>query len=140
MTKRFLTWAFDRFPSGGVMLPAYYMETDYEPVAVRVYADSGPQVLDAKFDILVDGVSIFSDTTEVENSPDVNYQHQHVATTSIELPASATDDTMAENFKDGLTIDEGSWVTCKFKNDGGARNVSIHLELITVSESNEDDE
>mgnify|MGYP001586742525 CR=1 FL=1 len=140
MTKRILTWTFDRHPSGGVMLPAFYMETDYEPVAVRVYAESLPKVTDAKFDILVDGVSIFSDMSEVKNSVDVNYQHQHVPTTSIELPASASEDTMAENFKDGLTLNAGSWVTCKVTNDGGARNVSIHLELITVSESDEDDE
>ena len=140
MADRILTWSFNRFPEGGALLPAYYLESDYEPVAVRVYAESSPKVNEAKFDIMADGVSIFADNTEVVNSPDINYQIQHIPDTSIELAASESDDLMADNFKEGLSLESGSWITCKVTNDSGARNVSIQFELNALSESDEDAE
>jgi len=140
MANRILTWSFNRFPEGGVLSPAHYIETDYAPVAVRIHADSMPKVTDAKFNIFNDGVSIFRDTTEVVNSHDINYQMRHVPTTDIELVAGDASDLMAEDFRDGLVFEAGSWVTCKVTSDGGARNVSINLELQPVSDSEEEDE
>ena len=139
---RILNWAFVRYPDGGVLLPAYYLETDYEPVAVRVRAESAPAVNDARFDIMVDGVSIFNDKEEVKDSPDIYYQLHHVPNTSVELAPKETIDLMGEDFKENLIMSEGSWVTCKVTNDSGARNVSIQLELQTITEpdDNEDEE
>jgi hypothetical protein len=140
MAKRILTWSFARFPEGGILLPAYYMDADYEPVEVRIYADSVPKVNAAKFDILNDGVSIFNDKTEVANSTELFYQMHHVPDTTVELAATQSSDTMVEDFKNGVMLDEGTWVTCKVTDDSGARNVTIQLELQEMTESDEDAE
>jgi hypothetical protein len=140
MADRVLTWSFNRFPEGGILTPAYYMEADYAPLAVRTHALSVPKVNDAEFDIMVDGVSIFVDRDESEDKTNVNYQIQHVPDTSIPLSPNDGDDAMADNFRDDLTLEEGSWVTCKVVTDSGARNVTIQFELQAVSESDEESE
>ena len=40
------------------MEPAYYLDADYEPVAVRIYAGTTP-TSDAEINIFRDGTSIF---------------------------------------------------------------------------------
>jgi hypothetical protein len=137
---RILTWSFNRFPEGGILLPAYYMETDYEPTEVRIYADSVPTVNSAKFDILNNGVSIFCDKEEVVDSHDSYYQQHHIPNTVIELEPKESNEMMAEDFRNGIMLEEGTWVTCKVIDDSGARNVTVQLELQKMSESDEDNE
>lgn len=138
MADRQLIWSTLHYPESGVMLPAYYLEGEYEPVAVRIYADSAPKVEACTFDIYDDGTSIFIDKDADNVDMTATYQHQHVANTKVSLEAGDTDELMADNFEDGLYIESGSWITCKMFNDAGARNVTIILELNKLSETEED--
>lgn len=140
MADRILTWSFSRFPEGGVLLPAYYLDGDYVPVAVRIHAGIPAVASDASFDIMVNGVSIFESRNESGDVTNINYQIQHVPDTTIILSAGDTNDEMADSFKNSLVLDSGGWVTCKVVNDSGARNVSINLELEKLTESDEESE
>ena len=76
MGKRILTWS--ALTSEGnilTMLPRYYMEADYAPIAVRTYVEVPPHNDDAEFDIFVDDVSIFANRA----SPRY-YQHGGIET------------------------------------------------------------
>ncbi len=65
MADRTLTW----YHQGGVRGDesrtgeTYYLDVDYEPVAVRIHAETAPDLGDAQFDIRADGVSIFANQT-----------------------------------------------------------------------------
>jgi len=61
MADSILVWAIERYPGQPVIMPAYYVDVDYEPVAVRIYAQEAPHADDATFDILCNGTSIFKD-------------------------------------------------------------------------------
>ena len=91
---------------------AYYIEADYEKVAVRIYAEDAP-IRDAKIDIFDDGASIFN---------------THSAGTYVTLAAEQNGEEAAESFNDNL-IEEGSWLYCELKDAGGGSNITVQLEL-----------
>lgn len=132
---RILTWFFEQYdPSKKA--PAFYMEAEYHPVAVRIRAETQPTVADAEFNIYADGVSLFEDHdysygTYIANSA------AYRGDTNIHLAANSSVDEMAEDFKEG-TIESGTWLTCSILKDGGGRNFTVQLELEKVSESDED--
>jgi hypothetical protein len=138
MADKQLIWSTLRYPESGIMLPAYYLENEYEPVAVRIHADSAPKVEAATIDIFDDGVSIFNDHEADSNNLSFNYLYQHVPNTTVGIEPEETDELMAEDFRDDLTLEAGSWITCKMYSDGGARNVTVILELNKITESDED--
>ncbi len=137
MADRTLIWSAKRCDGNPTtMLPAYYIEVDYEPVAVRIYAESAPGIEEAVFEIYDDGVSIMSDIafrylTYISNT--ATYR----GTYTTKLPKGANSDEMAEDFN-ATPIKVGSWVTCAIKADGGARNITVQLDLNRVSEPSED--
>ena len=137
MADKQLIWSTLRYPENGVMLPAYYLDNEYDPVAVRIYADSPPGGVDVTFDIFADGVSLFNDQDADTSDLTANYQHKHIANTKISLDAQDSVELMAENFTEGLVLEAESWITCKMYSDGGAKNITIILELDQVSESDE---
>lgn len=109
------------------MLPAYYIEEDCEVTSVRIYTETAPTIEDARFEVYDDGVSIMSDHSynyDTYKADTANY----TANTYITLPQDATTDEMAEDF-DTNNIDAESWVTCKCIRAGGAKNITIQLEL-----------
>ena len=44
-------------------------------------------------------------------------------------------DTVAEDFKAGTVIDEGSWLSCSLLDDAGAGDITIQIELESTGES-----
>lgn len=112
-----------------VMLPAYYIDGDYDKVAVRIYAEKAP-TRDAKFDIYVDGVSIFESRGVVAaDSFDILGTVNDY--TYCQLTANNTTEEMAEDFTDD-TLSEGEWITCYCKDAGGGKDFTIQLELSPV--------
>lgn len=115
---------------------AYYIDADYEPVAARIYAEGAP-LRDAKFDILDDGVSIFSNRT-------TSWVHPTTGVITIGTPLTAIELTEGQNSEELLmdfrvdTIEEGSWVWAKIVDAGGGKNFSVQLELKPMSEGEED--
>ena len=142
MAQKVLIWSTQQYPGagyGGVILPAYYAEVAYTPLAVRVHAGSAPHSGDATFDIFDDGVSIFDNHAgmpAVRTSGDGNVYN---ADTSIALHHGDTSDEMAENFTSN-EIEAGSWITCRCNSDGAGKNLTVQLELETLAESDEADE
>ena len=91
---------------------AYYIDQDYEKVAVRIYAENAPD-RDTEIDIFDDGVSIFN---------------SHSDGTYVTLAAEQNGEEAAESFNDNL-IEEGSWLYCELKDAGGGLNITVQLEL-----------
>ena len=118
-----------------VMLPSYFVDAEYEPVAVRIHAVTAP-VREAKIDILDDGVSIFND----QGSTSV-----HRTTGVISIIGSGTAATLAagENYEDSAedfldsTIEVGSIITCNLVDSGSGKHFTVQLELHQVSEDDE---
>ncbi len=212
MADRILTW---HIPSPGVPLPAFYMERDYIPDKVRIYAEHAPVSGDLEIDIKDDGTSIFankasSTTTHGEVYSRISYNilatstfrvgevitggisgaKGHVisddalgnmklsittdasfsvgetitggtslatsvilstfrgyrtqtyvaaiAKTVAILPKGQNLEEHAEDFPDvPATIEAGSIVTCSLIDMGGASNVTVQLELLTLEEADE---
>ena len=107
---RVLTWAFENIDRDGTEQgPAYYIDRDYTPVAVRVLARRVPDAGALTFTIRDDGVSIFARTARLEKGD--------------------TQEDDAEEFpKNPPTILEGSIVTLDVT-PSGAKGLSFHLEL-----------
>ena len=110
------------------LLPAYYIEDDYAPVAVRVYAEQAPYITDAEFDIYADGVSVF----ENRSSPEY-YQMGGVRVAADDITyATLSKDSNQEEFTGNLknnSVPAGTWLTCNLITDGGGRNFTIQLDL-----------
>jgi hypothetical protein len=140
MADRILTWFVDRFNGNPTtMPPAYYMDAEFVPVAVRIYAEHGPSLDDATFEIYDDGVSIMNDRTYLEATYVANtatYQGDY----TFMLGKGETVDEMAEDFKTSV-IEQGSWLTCAMKSTGAdEKNITVQLELNRVSESEEEED
>ncbi len=137
MADRILTWSVKRCDGNPTtILPAYYMESEYTPTAVRIYAETAPTVDDAEFEILDDGVSIMNDHQYSYSTYAANTA-VYTGVYTIHLPINSTVDEMAEDFREEV-IAAGSWVTCQIRQDGGGKNFTIQMELDKVSESDED--
>ncbi len=104
---------------------AYYIDADYDKVAVRIYAEKAP-VNDAEFDIYDDGVSIFSNRTPVVYNLTSGVDETGVSVTYMVLPAGETTDEMADDFTEDA-IAEGSWVYCDIISGGDGRNLTVQL-------------
>ena len=117
---------------------AYYLDGEYDKVAVRIYAEKAP-VRDAQIDIFDDGVSIFSNRTSKAYNPTSGEDITGEATTTVTLPVGENSEEIAENFTTDL-IKEGSWVYCNLVDSGGGYNFTVQLELSQMSEGNLDEE
>ncbi len=113
---------------------AYYIEADYEKVAVRVYAEVVP-VSDAEFDIFDDGVSIFNNRAAVHTSI-TGIVTRETAKTTVVLTKGQNSEEIADDFNNSI-IEKGSWVSCDAIHGGGGRNFTVQLELSQVSEDEE---
>lgn len=117
---------------------AYYMDVEYDKVAVRIYAESAPTV-DAKIDIFDDGVSIFNNRTNRALNATTGVDITGAAATEAILPSGQNSEEMAEDFTDAV-IEEGSWVYCNLVDSGGGKNFTVQLELSPVSEGESGDD
>ena len=142
MAEKVLIWSAQKYPGadyGGMLLPAYYAEVAYVPLAVRIYAGTAPHSGDATFDILDDGVSIFNDHGDIPVPRTAGDGTVYTADTSIALPKGDTSEEMAEDFASD-EIEAGSWITCKCNADGAGKNFTIQLEVETLAEADEAEE
>lgn len=134
MTKRYLT--FHRLePAGNAvrMSPsAYYIDEDSKPVAVRIYAEDAP-LGDMEVDIFDDGTSIFTDNASYSFNLTTGVT-SGTANTKVLLVKGENGEEFAENFAEGTVIEEGSWVWCVLEKANGAKNVTVQLELESMSE------
>ena len=113
--------------------PAFYADTDYEKVAVRVYAGKAPTSTPARFDIYDDGVSIFNER---------GFNRAHITTGVISTDGAGTyqilnvgetsDETIEDFTRD--TIEKGSWVTCEVTEESAGKHFTIQLELRSADE------
>lgn len=134
MADRILSWIIKG--DGETVLPAYFLEAEYAPLAVRIRAETAPSTSDATFDIFDDGVSIFAN----HKARPVYYRFASDSTdysdnTKIILPQYDSVEEDAEYFKPNLVIAQGSWITCQIYHSGSGRNFSVHLELEKLSEN-----
>ena len=143
MATRILTWhASGKKRSGDRIGPTYYIDADYQPIAVRMHAETAPSLSDTKVDILKDDVSIFSNSTpvtQVSASTKGPTTARGVAKTVALLPMGDNTEVNAEDFI-GSEIDKGSWVHCVLEEDGGSENLTVHLELLRNSEDDESED
>ena len=124
MTDRVLTWHIPDSPNP-VSLPRYYMDGDYDPVAVRVCADV-PPVDDLSIDIQTDGKSIFANQSSTTFTTDG--QRTTIPTSTVVLVNGETSNEEIEDFGSDIIAD-GSWVSCVPFNLAGAKGVTVQLEL-----------
>lgn len=118
--------------------PTYYIEADYEPVAVRIYAETAP-LRDAKFDVFDDGVSIFNNRTPKDFELNTGKNITGAVVTATVLSENQNSEEYAEDFTN-TPIEEGSWVYCDLVDSGGGKNFTVHLEMKEISEKGEYEE
>lgn len=112
MADRILVWHLESMERDGVEQgPAYYMEQDYTPTALRVLARRAPDAAGGlAVDIKDDGVSILARTSR--------------------LAKGDTSEEDAEEFPlNPSTIVKGSIVTLDIVASGGAHGITVQLEL-----------
>ena len=137
--QRILTFHGKESLAGSPRLGAtYYIEADYTPIAVRIYAKDAPTA-DAKIDIYDDGVSIFDNRTPRKLDQATGIVTIGTAVTSAILPKDQNSEEYAEDFDDETMdiIEQGSWVYCNLVDTGNGNNFTVHLELERASEDSE---
>ena len=134
--KRTLTFYGKEIVGGEIRLgPTYYMEAEYQPVAVRLYAGTAPKTT-AKINILDDGVSIFDNRTPTQQNATSGRDITEAAVTAAFLEAGQNAEEYAEDFTTAI-ISPGSWVYCVMEDTGDGVNFTVHLELELLSEEGE---
>lgn len=130
----FLTWHTLKNTGDGYSIGAtYYMDTDYIPVAVRLYAEDAPDIEDAEFNIYKDGVTLFNDRS-TKTFRTISGKFEADAETNITLTKGETQEVTADDFTEELLLEEGTFISCNILKDGGGRNFTIQLEIEKVSD------
>lgn len=125
MADRILTWYVDQPEAGSVSQGQIFcLDQDYQlPAVVRFYAKSAPDAADLVLDIKDDGVSIFT------NKP------------TLQKGQSGQD--WWEDFDPSLhNMEKYSWVSLEFSQTGGAKGITVQLELLAEypEDAGEEDE
>ncbi len=116
---------------------AYYVDAEYEKVAVRIYAEGAPST-EAEIDILDDGVSIFNERGSAVAHRTTGVISIVGSGTGATLAANQNSEDAAQDFTDDVIV-EGSWVSCNLVKGGGGKNYTVQFELRQVSEGDEKD-
>ncbi len=134
MADRVYTWhALEAF-GNKYNLGAFYIDADFEPLAVRIKAEEAPTAEDAEFNIYVDGVTIFADTGTILTDSTSGAVTSTTVDTNVSLSKGETEEFLAGDFKPEIAIEQGSWLTCNIIKDGGGKNFSIALLLERISD------
>lgn len=119
--KRILTWHIPHVRGDdGSQGPVYYAEHDYTPGECHVYARQAPNAGALKVDIRDDGATIFTSNYAALNK-------------GANLEENAEDYPAAQP-----NISAGSAISCHIISTGGAEDITVHLEI--ESQSDEEDE
>ena len=105
MPKRILNW---HIPYPGAPLPAFYMERDYVPEKVRIYAQDAPSS-DFEVDIRDDGATIFADRA-------TSYKKQNLVYSRISYNTLATSTFRKDEIVTGTSGAKGYVVTDRLGN------------------------
>ncbi len=133
MSNRTLTWNALSADGNKLSIGAtYYIDAEYEPIAVRIYAEKAPDVEDAEFNIYDDGVTIFADRSSPTFYITGGVETVADPVTNLVLEKGENSNDAAQDFLESLELVKGSWISCNLIKDGGGRNFSIHLELTEV--------
>jgi len=133
--NRILTWHRQEAVGNETRIgPTYYIDADYEPVAVRIYAETAGN-RDVKIDIFDDGISIFANSSSRTYTSLTEYSLGTPVTSAV-LGAGENGEPDAEDFS-GEPIEGGSWVHCNLVDAGGGKNITVQFELHQVSEDDE---
>ena len=92
-------------------LPRYYMEKDYEPVALRIMSRENPGI-DVEVDIFSNGATIFNEAAI--------------------LPGDETFQDLSVDFVDDPIMEEGSIITCSIAN---GNDITVQLELQSADDA-----
>ena len=117
---------------------AYYMDGEYDKVAVRIYAATAP-FREAKVDIFDDGVSIFTNQSSRMYHKVTGVDITPADATEVTLAAGENLEENAEDFTD-TPIEVGSCIYCNLVDAGGGKDFTVQLELHQVSEDEEGDD
>lgn len=111
MADRILNWWIDQpVPDGTAQGPAHCLDRDYIPRALRFHVGKIPDGGVLEFDIRAAGVSLFS------RAPT--------------LFKGLSDEDWWEDFKDPAPVlEKYSWVSLHMVTTGGAKQISVQLEL-----------
>ncbi|MFA6271384.1 MAG: hypothetical protein WC657_09360 [Candidatus Paceibacterota bacterium] len=141
MTDRLIFHEKDIIADGARIGPRYYIDGDCSPVAVRIDAERAPSDADLEVDILVDDSTIFDDRAPTSILTYGNSaSFHHVSKTTAILPKGDNVEADADDFKAGAIIEGGSWVHCILKASGGAKNITVQLDIEPLSEPDESEE
>jgi len=141
MTDRLIFHEKDIIADGARIGPRYYISGDYAPIAVRIDAERPPSDADLEVDILVDDITIFDDRAPTSILTYGNSaSFHHVSKTTAILPKGENVDPDADDFKADAVIQEGSWVHCILRASGGAKNITVQLDIEPLSEPDEETE
>jgi hypothetical protein len=139
MADRILVWFFPDAPYQKLQ-PTYYAEEDFEKYAVRIIAEVAPVISDCVIDIFVsdytgtEKTSIFSN--HINDSRERNTPPSILPDTTVTLPKGKTNDIAAEYFTNE-DIKEGQLITCQMVTNGGAKNITVILELNRINTEGE---
>ena len=135
MADRVLVWHQEDVVGDGARIgPTYYIEEDYEAVAVRIYAEKAAPDGDIEVDIFDDGVSIFPNTAPTLLHTESTWLKPPLevkpAKTSVSLAKGTNESELVDN--DPKSIDKGSWLHCEVTQSNGGRNITVSLELARI--------
>ena len=133
MADRVITWHIPD-NANAISLPRYYMDADYEKVALRIYAEVAPTQGDFSLDIQADGVSIFN------NQPTYTFttagQRSEIPTVTPVVNTNENDNADDEGADmNGELIPQGSWLAVTKVDLKGSRGISINLLLNKIDEN-----
>ena len=115
MAKRYLVWYLPETTRDGTRQgPTFYVDEDSEMLGLRVYAGLAPDTTNMTFDIKADDTSIldgYASLTKGEYESD-----------------------LAGDFVNGAVIEAGSWVSLDMVDNGGAKEITVTLELESFEE------
>lgn len=125
--NRILTFHDPEKQSDGRFGAAYYVESDFAPIAVRLHAENAPHLADAEFEILKDGVSIMNNRDKLQRDI-YGAITSNTTTTTVVLTKGTSTAEVADDFID-QTIESDGWITCELVNPGGGKNFTVQVEL-----------
>ena len=136
--SRILTFHEKDVVGGGSRIgAAYYMEADYECVAVRMHLDKAPSDGDYEVDIFQTDED--GNTSSIFPNKAASYRQLYTTkgatitydpvSTSIGIAVNQTKEDLAANDFAVENLEEGSWVHCENVKSNGGKNITVELEL-----------
>jgi len=126
---RYLTWYIETPNENKAREgPTFILDKDYDIKALRMYSTIAPDGDDLEIDILDDGSTIFGSTTTTTDGYVADVSYTARADRPMLQPGEH-DEVEFEGFRDDDYMEEGSEVYLQFVSTGGAKGVTVILEI-----------